>query len=240
MFRKMMLTAAIVAGCTGFVRAAALDDVRSGLQKLADSSGYSWKTTVEGANGAGETDGKTQKDGLTTVSITRGDNTYEVVMQGDKAAIKTEDGWKSTDELTAGGGGGGERMLVGLVRTFKTPVALAQEMSGRLQNVQKTDDGYTAELSEDAAKAALTMRRRPNAGGNGPTIANAKASYKVWVKDGIVTKMQSHFTGTVSFNGNDRDIDRTSTTEFTDIGSTTIKIPDQAKAKLTAAPTTQP
>src|SRR5471030_1058878 len=107
MLKRVILSAAIVAACGGLARAAAQDDVQAGLQKLADSPNYSWKTTVEGGFGAGETDGKTQKDGLTTLSITRGDNTYEVVIEGDKAAAKTDDGWKSAAELTAGGGGGG-------------------------------------------------------------------------------------------------------------------------------------
>jgi hypothetical protein len=220
------------------------------LQKLADSSGYSWKTTVEGGFGAGETDGKTQKDGLTSLSITRGDNTFQVVVQGDKGAGKTDDGWKSVAELTAaagggGGGGGGapapERMLGMTIQNFKTPVAQALEYVGKLQNVQKTDDGYTADLPEDAAKAALTFRRRGgNANGAAPTVANAKVSIKVWVKDGAVSKMENHATGTITFNGNDRDIDRTTTTEFSDVGSTTVTIPDEAKAKLTAPPATQP
>jgi hypothetical protein len=244
MFRKMILSAAMVVGCAGFVRAATQDDVQSAIQKLADSPNYSWKTTVEGGFGAGETNGKTQKDGLTTLSITRQDNTYEAVIQGDKAAVKTDDGWKSAADLTAagagqGGGGNGSRMLGMMVRNFKTPVAMAQEFVGKLQNVQKTDDGYTADLSDEAAKAAMTFRRR---GGNaaGPTISNAKASVKIWIKDGMVSKMENHVTGTITFNGNDRDIDRTSTTEFTDVGSTKVTIPDEAKAKLTGPPTTQP
>ncbi len=244
MFRRMILSAAMIAGCVGFARAAAQDDVQAALQKLADSPNYSWKTTVEGGQGSNETNGKTQKDGLTTLAITRGDNTTEIVIQGDKAAVKTEDGWKSAAELTAddggaGGNGGGNpnRYLALMVRTFKTPVATAQDMVGKLQNVQKTDDAYTADLSEEAAKAALT-RRRP--GGDPPTVANAKASIKVWLKDGAVSKIENHVTGTVTYNGNDRDIDRTTTTEFTDLGSTKITVPDEAKAKLTAPPAAKP
>ena len=42
--------------------------------------------------------------------------------------------------------------------------------------------------------------------------------------------MENHATGTVTFNGNDRDIDRTTTTEFSNVGSTTVTIPDEAKA----------
>jgi hypothetical protein len=256
MLRRIILSAAMVAGCAGFARAAAENDIHAAMQKLADSPNYSWKTTVEGGFGAGETTGKTQKDGLTTLSVTRQDNPFEIVIQGDKAAVKTDDGWKSGAELAAaaggGGGGGGQgapspdRILAMMVQTFKTPVAQALEYKDKLQNVQKTDEGYTAELTEDAAKAALTFRRRnPNAaaggaGGAAPTVTNPKVTIKFWIKDGVLTKMENHATGTVSFNGNDRDVDRTTTTEFSNVGTTEVKVPEEAKAKLTAPPATQP
>ena len=38
--------------------------------------------------------------------------------------------------------------------------------------------------------------------------------------------------GKVSFNGNDRDVDRTTTVEIKDIGSTKIEVPEEAKKKL--------
>ena len=129
-----------------------------------------------------------------------------------------------------------------MVQNFKTPVDIALPMISTLQNVQKTDDAYTADLTEDAAKQLLSRPRRGNAGANAPApeISNAKATVKLWITDGAVTKMENHVTGTVSFNGNDRDVDRTTTTEFKDVGSTTITVPDDAKAILTAAPATQP
>jgi hypothetical protein len=178
--------------------------------------------------------------------MSRQDNTYEAVIQGDKAVVKMEDGWKSVSELAsaAGGGGGGgvspERFLARMVQNYRTPMTIALEMVGKLDKLQKTDDGYSADLSTDAAKLLLFPPRRQNAGGNGPEISNASASVKIWIKDGIVTKLENNVKGTVSFNGNDRDVDRTTTTEFKDVGSTTIKIPDEAKAKMDAPPATQP
>ena len=43
---------------------------------------------------------------------------------------------------------------------------------------------------------------------------------------------QFHVSGTVSFNGNDRDMDRTTTVEIKDVGTTKIEVPDDAKKKL--------
>jgi hypothetical protein len=39
-------------------------------------------------------------------------------------------------------------------------------------------------------------------------------------------------SGMREFNGEDRPIDRTVTTVFKDVGSTTITVPDEAKAKM--------
>ena len=36
----------------------------------------------------------------------------------------------------------------------------------------------------------------------------------------------------MSFNGNDREIDRTTTTEIKDIGTTTVTVPEEASKKL--------
>jgi hypothetical protein len=247
MFWKLILTAAIVVGSAASIRAAAQDDIQAALQKLADSPNYSWKTTTEGGFTAGQTAGQTQKDGLTMLTITRQDNTFVVVIQGENAAVKTDEGWKSAAELTAdnAGGNGGPptpgRFIGMMARYFKTPVAMAQDAAGKLENLQQTDGVYTADLNDDAAKAALTFRRRnPDDSADAPTVSNAKATIKIWISNGAVSKMQSHVSGTVSFNGNDRDVDRTSTTEFYDVGTTTITIPDDAKAKLAAPPATQP
>jgi len=64
------------------------------------------------------------------------------------------------------------------------------------------------------------------------TFSNAKGSVKFWVKDGALTKFQYKVTGSVSFNGNDRDVDRTTTIEIKDVGTTKVNVPDQAKKKL--------
>ncbi len=67
---------------------------------------------------------------------------------------------------------------------------------------------------------------------NGPDISGAKGSVKFWVKDGVLSKYEVKVQGKVSFNGNDRDIDRTTKIEIKDVGTTQIEVPDDAKQKL--------
>jgi hypothetical protein len=236
------------------------DDIKTALQTLADSPNYSWTTTIQGGFGRGPQDGKTQKDGYTEINMQMRENTFDIILKGDKAAIKTDAGWKSASELMAENGDdqGGppppERFAAMFAQNYKTPIAQAQESLDNLQNIQKTDDGYTADLTPDDAKKLLSFRpRRPAApppppttspspgGGDAPPpppqidITDPKGSLKVTIKDGNLTKVEFHLTGSISFNGGDpRDVDRTVTTEFKDVGKTTIDVPDDAKAKLSS------
>ena len=76
----------------------------------------------------------------------------------------------------------------------------------------------------------MTFGRR---GGQAPEVSNAKGSAKFWIKDGVITKYQFKVSGTISRNGNDVNIDRTTTTEIKDVGTTKVTVPDEAKSKLT-------
>jgi hypothetical protein len=244
-FFQVAVSSLIVLAGSVVASAEPKDDVKAALQKLVDSPNYSWTTTVEGGFGAGTTEGKTQADGLTSLSLNLRNTPYEVVLKGDKAVVKTDEGWKSAAELTADAGGGGTpnpaRFVAMMTQTYKTPAAQALSVIDKLPAVQKTDDGYAADLSADDVKALIAMRGRR--GGAPPVVSDAKGTMKAWIKDGNVTKFQSHLTGKINIGGTDRDLDRTTTTEIKDVGSTKIEIPDEAKAKLeaaAAAPTTKP
>ena len=69
-------------------------------------------------------------------------------------------------------------------------------------------------------------------GGGGPEITNAKGSVKLWVKEGLISKYEIKVSGKMNFNGEDRDLDRTTTVEVKDVGTTKITIPEEAKKKM--------
>jgi hypothetical protein len=52
------------------------------------------------------------------------------------------------------------------------------------------------------------------------------------VKDGAVSKLEYDLQGSINFNGQDRDIDRTTTIEIKDVGSAKVQVPEEAKKKL--------
>jgi len=210
------------------------DEVASATKKLGDQNNYSWKTTVVVPEGSrfrpGPTEGKTEKDGFTYVKISFGDNTTEAVLKGDKGAVTNRDGgWESVADLNNSEGAG--RFLGVMVRNFKAPVAQAAELVAGAKELRKEGDAYAGELTEEGAKALLSFSGR-SGGVDGPTVRNAKGSVKFWLKDGALSKYETKVTGNVSFNGNDRDVDRSSTVEIKDVGTTKVEVPEEAKKKL--------
>jgi hypothetical protein len=226
-------TMALLAGSLLQANAAPKDDLAAAAKQLAAKDNYSWKQKTENAGGGGfgggAGEGKLEKDGYLWVSMTMRDNTIEAVKKGDKGAIKTQDGWQSLSEATSGDPGPATFMARRL-QNYKAPATQAEELAGQVKELKQDGDVYSGELTEEGAKSQLMFGGR--GGGNGPEISGAKGSAKFWVKDGMLSKYEIKVQGKVSFNGNDRDIDRTTTVEIKDIGSTKVELPDDAKKKM--------
>jgi len=54
---------------------------------------------------------------------------------------------------------------------------------------------------------------------------------KFWAKEGVLSKYEFKLQGKMSFNGNDTDVDRTTTVEIKDVGTTKVTVPEEAKKK---------
>ena len=231
-------TMVLLAGSLFAAVASPKDEVKAAAKALGNQTNYSWKATVESPNGGGRfngpTEGKTENGGYTWLSLTMRDDTVEAVLKGGKGAAKTEDGWQSLAELSQDNGDGGfnpNMFLARRLQSFKTPAVEAADLADQAKELKKDGDALAGDLTEAGAKAMLAFRP-PRGGDEGPTVSDAKGSVKFWVKDGQLTKYQFHVQGTVSFNGNDRDVDRTTTVQIKDVGTTKIQVSDDAKKKL--------
>jgi len=219
------------------------DDVKSAAKKLAGKANYSWRSTVETPDGGGAgtrfrigpTDGKTERDGFTVLVMARGDNNVEAVLKGSKGALRGPNGWMGLAE--AADAGGGQRnagaFIARSLQAFKTPASQVEDLVVKTKQLTKTDDVYSGDLSEEGVKELLRVGRR---GTNAPAPANARGTVKFWVKDGIIAKYQFTVQGTISFNNNDINIDRTTTVEIKDVDTTKVDVPDDAKVKMSAIP----
>jgi len=209
------------------------EDITRAAKKLAEKANYSWSTTVVVPEGSrmrpGPTEGRTEKDGCTLLKMTFGDNTIQAVLKGDKAAITDPDaGWQSLTELDANEGRG--RWTAAMLRNFKAPAAQAAGLVAGAKELKPEGDAFSSDLTEDAAKPLLTFGRRT--GADAPKVSNAKGSAKFWIKDGLLAKYEFKVRGKVTFNDNERDVDRTTTVEIKEVGSTKVEVPEEAKKKL--------
>ena len=222
--KQQLIFGTIMIAATSLLAADAKDEVTKAAKKLAQAGGYSWKSTIEGgqARFRGPTEGKLSKDGTTHLVMTRGENKVEAYLKGEKGAIKAGDEWQSLSEV----GEDNQRMafLVRTLKTFKNPAEQAQDLASKTKELKKDEDTYSGDLTDEGAKQVLTRGR-----GEG---SDAKGSVKFWIKDGQLSKYEFKIQGKLSVNGNDVDVDRTTTTEIKDVGSTKVEVPDDAKKKL--------
>jgi hypothetical protein len=230
--KKQILCTAMLTLAASLFAADAKEEITAAAKKLGEKASYSWKATVVVPPDAqfrpGPTEGKTAKDGLTHVKWTFGDNTTEVVKQGEKAAFTNREGeWQSLAEVEGGEGRG--RFIAGMVRNLKTPAVQAAELAAGAKELKQDGDALAGDLTEQEAKNLMTFRR---GGGDGPTITNPKGSAKFWIKDGLLSKYEFKVTGKMDFNGNEIDVDRTTTVEIKDVDTTKVEIPEAAKKKL--------
>lgn len=234
MKKHMMVgTLMLLAGSLVAANAGTKDDVTAAAKKLADKDNYSWKQTTEYAGGGrgfggGASEGKVEKGGCLWVSMTMRTNTVEAVKKGEKGAIKTQDGWQSFDEASGEQGPGS--FMARRMQSFKAPTAQIEDLVKAAKDLTKEGDVYSGEFTEEGAKAQMMFGGR--GGGSGPEISGAKGSVKFWVKDGVLAKYETKVQGKMSFNGNERDIDRTTTVEIKDVGTTKLQVPAEASAKM--------
>ncbi|TAK93530.1 MAG: hypothetical protein EPO07_18020 [Verrucomicrobia bacterium] len=239
----LLATLTLIAGSLLAADSSPKDDVASAAKKLGEKANYSWHTTVAVPEGSrfrpGPTDGKTEKDGVTHLKMSFGDNTTEAFLKGDKGAVSDPDGgWQSLADLD--NAEGPRRFMGGMLRNFKAPAVQAAELAGDAKELKKDGDALAGELTEERAKALLTFRPRAGSGGEAPAVSGAKGSVKFWVKDGVLAKYEFNVSGKINFNGTDRDVERTTTTEIKEVGSTKVEVPDEAKKKLTPEPAASP
>jgi len=228
--KPFLVSVLTLAGSCLIAQAAANDHVSKAVKKLADTGNYSWKATSESSQwNPGPTIGKTQKNGPTLVRRTFGDNTFQSVHHGEKAATQTQDGWRSLSELEANTDDNRSRFAAMMLRNFEAPAAEALRLLKNIPDLSLADGVYAGKLSEDGVKSMLTFRR---GGTGGPEVRDSSGSVRFWVKDGVLAKYQYTVKGTMTWNNNDMEIDRTTTVEISDIGSTKIELPEAAKEKL--------
>lgn len=212
----------------------AKSDVAGAAKKLADQPNYSWTQTMKFDGGGNPNfrpspiEGKTEKGGYAYYTGSFGDNSYEAAFKGTKSAFRGQDDWQTADELENSDRGA---FLARRLRAFKAPAAEAEDFLGKVKELKKGDDGALAgDLTEEGAKELLARGGFRRGGSNATGV---KGSAKFWIKDGVLSKYEWNVQGTVTRdNGDEFRINRTTTVEIKDVGTTKVTVPEAAKKKL--------
>lgn len=205
--------------------------LQAAIQKLAAASNYIWVSTPQSAPGSvtwrqGPTEGQTARDGSTYFQLTVGDTRVEVAYRGNKIAIKREDEWQGVDELT-----GDDEWIARRLREFKTPAREAADLLLKAKELRKAgENSYEGGLPESAVKELLALQRR--AGATPVEISDPKGSVKFRVKDGLLEKYEFNLQGKVMRDQQTVEINRTTTVEIKNVGTTRVRVPDEAVKKL--------
>jgi len=79
----------------------------------------------------------------------------------------------------------------------------------------------------------LLFGTRQREGQESPKTTEAKGAVKFWIKEGALTKFEIKISGKVAAGDRESTINRTTTVEIKDVGTTKMDVPAEAKAKLT-------
>ena len=221
------------------------EEVAAATSALGSQPNYSWENDTVSISGGGRftvtNKGKTEKGGCTWVALIRGNVANEAYLAGNKCLVQSFDmGWVSLDDLAKepaeiNGAPNPNLYLVRNLTNYKLPDSMAADLVSKAAALKKdadTKDGdtYESDLTEDGAKALLMTGRSGST--VGLVVSAAKGHLKVWINNGLLLKFEFHVTGSISFNGSTRDIDRTTTVEIKDVSNTKISVPGEIKSRL--------
>src|SRR5258707_6568648 len=148
------------------------EDIKAAAKKLADQGNYAWRATVVVPEGSrfkpGPTEGKTEKDGYTFLSITMNDNTIEAVLKGEKGAAKMDEGWQSLTEMAADSQPGPGTFMARRLSNYKTPAVEAEDLAGKTKKIKKEGDAYSRDLTEEDPKGLPRVGGRRGGGDAAP------------------------------------------------------------------------
>jgi hypothetical protein len=210
------------------------DKVAKAAKVLAEKPNYSWTATVKEGDGSpgriGPIEGKADKAGLTYLSFEVGGIPVEVYMNGQKGTAKAMEGWQSFDELAQTSSVAAA--VVRYLRSYKVPGVEAAALNAKLSDVKEAEGVFSGDLKEDMTKDLLLAMSRRREGQEPPKVANAKGAVKLWIQEGALNKYEIKVKGNITAGDQESEVDRTTTIEIKDAGTTKLELPAEAKEKM--------
>lgn len=247
--KNLIVPCLVAAFGAAICQAAPADDVKAAAKKLADAPNYSWSTATQNAGGGGgrgggfgggPQSGVAEKDGFAVITRETQNGQSQTVRKGEKVVTQNMEGqWVTPEEFFAafgggaGGGGGRGGGFGGGLFGGNLPVDELNALVAASTDLTTADGVISGKLNAEATTQRLSFGRGGR-GGNAQPPANASGTVKYWVKDGAISKYEVNVKGTVQGRGGEIQVDRTTTTEIKNVGSTKVTVPADAQKKIGA------
>jgi hypothetical protein len=230
MFIRLMVCAVMCLSSVALGDDDAGQQVTDAAAKLSDASSCSWRAVTNDivTNTQQAQDGKTDQSGYTLLKMDVGGSLVRIMFKGRVGALNTGDGWRSADDLADQRRVA--RVLSSTIRGFKSPVLIAKQMAAKIKDLKPDEDALAGEVSGKDATDLLTAL---SSGRGRSQMANAKATVRFWIHDGVLSRYEVRATGTMTGrNGAETPFDQKFTVDFSDVGNTAVEVPDEVKKKL--------
>lgn len=237
------------------------ESVAAAARKLAEEPGYQWQSALRAerggrSSGDSSTTGRIEKDGYTWVASSSARGSLEFARRGDKSAVVIDGNWMTLEQAAARSAGdgrgsgrfGGTGSALSALDEFKLPASEVAELLGKLTKFEQDGETVTAELNGEAVNEWLNAGTRfggrrggrgpggPGARGRGgfPGFSDAQGAATFVIRSGLLTEFSVAASGTLVFRGNEEKRSRATKTVITDIGSTRVTPPADAREILDA------
>jgi len=204
--------------------------------RLAAASGYAWKTftqTGQGGLRAGQFEGRATREGVVYLSSISVEPGAEAYLKDGKGVIRRLGVWETLKEaaLSTNTQAGAMRWLGRMLQSYQAPAAEATELATRSTNLRRESEAITGILTEEAVRGIIG-RWGVRVGDAEPQVSEPRGVVKFWVQDGVLTRYEYRVSAVLALDGNRKNVDRTTTVELEQIGSATVELPEEARAKL--------
>jgi glucose/arabinose dehydrogenase len=156
--------------------------------------------------------------------------------KGDQVAVVLEGNWMTLEQAAARSGGGrggaqGSGFNRAFIVDFKLPTSEIEALMGKATGFLQAGNTVTAELTPDAALEQVSAGSPAGGRGGrgGPPPKEPKGTLTVSLKDGRLASYTLAVSAVRTVRGNDEKQTRTTTTTFTEVASTRVTLPADAK-----------
>ncbi|WP_035605592.1 hypothetical protein [Haloferula sp. BvORR071] len=215
-------------------------ELSAAAEKLSAATSYAWSQTSSFGGNFGDrtTSGKKGAGGYILVTMPGRDQEFQVLSRKGKAAMQRDGAWVVPNPDAEEQGAG--RWVARMVQNLREPTTDAKELATKAKDLKLENGSYKGTLDEATAKELMSFRgfgRRGGGGGQGgggnpPEVSGAGGSVTFTVTNGVLSGYELTLTGRMNFNGEDRDVNRTTKVSFTGVGSTSFDIPEAAAGLL--------